>query len=462
MRSVIIRPAVNTSPILLLGARCGTQERALGHDAVPEEAPQRHHQLARQGDDGDAPDAALLIADACVEPAAQRTAGLMASPQPSQLDGCRARSRVAGLADALLALAGATVERRAGQAEVAADLAPILEVAEEHLADQRLAADRPHALEVDQLVDLGGHRAGLGCLAGRCRLGLDLGDLLLDQQQSGVLPLELGHQMGRQAAAVAGAYLGKPGAEALGPRQCIAHALAMQQALDAVGVRRALLDQPIALAPGAPIVLLVDRRYMHHLAGQWVTPLVAHQGAHQSLEIQAVRLGPPRPPVDLHAGRIEHPALDPTLDQPAVQPEPVVSRFVAAHDPHGPTAALLLRPLPCLADQSPGRFDITAIHHVTAQLPATGDNDAHLPLRLAQFKGDKHRGMLQASGGGVDVKRGRHLFLRRLVVEIQTYLSTSRRPIESEETREARRLEGWATEKDSRMTLDINRPDLTV
>src|SRR5258708_33105943 len=100
------------SLILCVDVSSGTQVLAHGHDAVLEEAPQRHHQLARQGDDGDAPDAALLIADACVEPAAQRTAGLMASPQPSQLDGCRARSRVAGLADALLALAGATVERR--------------------------------------------------------------------------------------------------------------------------------------------------------------------------------------------------------------------------------------------------------------------------------------------------------------------------------------------------------------
>jgi hypothetical protein len=61
---------------------------------VLEEAPQRHHQLARQGKDGNASDATLLIADALLASAAQRTARLVASPQPGQLD-----RRRTGLAD---------------------------------------------------------------------------------------------------------------------------------------------------------------------------------------------------------------------------------------------------------------------------------------------------------------------------------------------------------------------------
>jgi hypothetical protein len=57
-----------------------TQHGAGGNDTGREIAPQRHHQLARQGDDGNAPDASLEIAHPLAEPARQRTVGLVDRP----------------------------------------------------------------------------------------------------------------------------------------------------------------------------------------------------------------------------------------------------------------------------------------------------------------------------------------------------------------------------------------------
>src|SRR5713101_6033957 len=69
---------------------------------------------------------------------------------------------LAGLADALLAAAFAAVVRRAGEPEIATDLAAIVERAIEHLVDQLLPADRTDALEVDELHHLGLGRTGCG------------------------------------------------------------------------------------------------------------------------------------------------------------------------------------------------------------------------------------------------------------------------------------------------------------
>src|SRR5258708_26922867 len=158
----------------------------------------------------------------------------MAQPQPGKLDRQGAGAGVARLADALLARALAAVERRPDQPEIGPDLAPVLEVAPEHLVDQRLAADRADALQGEQMIDLSGPTAGRRCGTLRLHLALDLGELLADPHQTGVLSLDLAHQLGRQGAAVAGASLGKLLEEALAARLQVAHPLAVQQTLDAV------------------------------------------------------------------------------------------------------------------------------------------------------------------------------------------------------------------------------------
>src|SRR6202158_4748315 len=102
-----------------------------------------------------APDAPLHVAHPLAEPAPQLALGLVPEPQPGELDRELASAPVAGLADALLAVALAAVVGCSGEPEIAADLAAVVERAIESLVQQLPPADRSAALEVDQLHDLG-------------------------------------------------------------------------------------------------------------------------------------------------------------------------------------------------------------------------------------------------------------------------------------------------------------------
>src|SRR5208282_4127676 len=126
------------------------QHGAGGHHAGLEISPQRHHQLAGERHDGDAPDAALEVAHPLAEPAAQFAVGLMGDPQPGEFDGELAGAVVAGFADALVAPALAAVVGHPDEPEIAADLAAIVERAIEHFIDQPLPADRADAFELSK------------------------------------------------------------------------------------------------------------------------------------------------------------------------------------------------------------------------------------------------------------------------------------------------------------------------
>src|SRR5208282_3154561 len=117
-------------------------------------APQGHQQLARQGHDGDAPDAALDGADPLAEPDAQGAVGLVAQPQPGKFHHGGASLAIAGLADSLLARHAAALERARRKADVAAQLSTIIKVAIEHLADQHRRKLRPDRLELMESLNL--------------------------------------------------------------------------------------------------------------------------------------------------------------------------------------------------------------------------------------------------------------------------------------------------------------------
>jgi len=94
-------PSIPTRTPLTPSGRA--QPRALRNQAALQIAPQRHHQLAGNRDDADAPNAALQRPDPLHEPPGQGALRLVAHPQPSQLDRQRAGARIAALADPLLA-----------------------------------------------------------------------------------------------------------------------------------------------------------------------------------------------------------------------------------------------------------------------------------------------------------------------------------------------------------------------
>jgi hypothetical protein len=80
------------------------ENRAFRNQAGREKAPQRHHQLARQGDDGNAFDAFAGVGRAFAVPTGECAVGLVDEPQPGQFDGGVAGTAIAGLADPLLAI----------------------------------------------------------------------------------------------------------------------------------------------------------------------------------------------------------------------------------------------------------------------------------------------------------------------------------------------------------------------
>src|SRR5437660_9912285 len=142
-----------TSAIIARGRSDAPAHGAGGDDPSGEVAPQRDHQLAGKRHDRNAPDAALEITDPCAEPAAQLAFGLVTQPQPAELDRERTRASVARFADALVAMAVATVIGRIGQPEEAPDLAAIVERAVKRLLHQLAPAHHADAAQITQTLD---------------------------------------------------------------------------------------------------------------------------------------------------------------------------------------------------------------------------------------------------------------------------------------------------------------------
>ena len=174
------------SPAFRIGSGA-LQDGSFGNEAGLEVAPERDRQLARHGDDGDAPHASLLVADALAEPLGERAVGLMPPPQPRQLDHRFARPAVAGFGDPLVARHVAALERGRRQSDVLPDAAPIPERSIVDLAAEHRAEMHADAFELEKLDDLaldpvrrrrGRVRLGLsGRDDGRRHLRFNLGDV---------------------------------------------------------------------------------------------------------------------------------------------------------------------------------------------------------------------------------------------------------------------------------------------
>jgi len=78
-----------------------------------------------------------------------------------------------------------------------------------------------------------------------------------------------------------------------------ANALTKQQTLDPVDVGRPLADQSVPFPMTAAKILFLNARDYHHGANVTLTPAPSNQRMKDTLNIDAVGLHPPRPPVDL-------------------------------------------------------------------------------------------------------------------------------------------------------------------
>src|SRR5882672_6055065 len=337
-----------TSAVIARGRlQARTQHGAGGHHAGLEITPERHHELAGERHDGDAPDAALDVAHPLAEPAAQGAVGLVPKPQPGELDREFAGAPVAGFADALVAPAVAAVVRRAGEPEIAAKLAAIVEGAVEYLADQLLSADRADAFEVDELHDPSLERAGCGGAQLGLALGFERRQLLVEQREPLVLAHDLLLEPWRQRPSITGAQGIESGDEPWLERHGIADAVGVQQAFDAIGVSGALLEQALPFASPALAILLFHRRHMHHAAGARLAPQMNEECPHQLVQVDPIGLGAPCTAVDFDAGRVDLVIHHPMLRQPPMQPVPVEARLVARQDAHRLAAARRLRASVC-------------------------------------------------------------------------------------------------------------------
>jgi hypothetical protein len=102
-------------------------------------------------------EATSIAPHAFVEPAGERRTGLIAQPQPGQLDHRRSQPGVAGLRDALLVPDRSALPGCQCKPGIGCDLSAIVEVPEQPFRVQDGRALRANALEVEQ-----GGRRGFG------------------------------------------------------------------------------------------------------------------------------------------------------------------------------------------------------------------------------------------------------------------------------------------------------------
>src|SRR6202140_4567307 len=101
------------------------EHRPCGHKTGCEVTPKRHHQLARQGHNGDAPGTLAGIERALPEPLAELAAGLVPPLQPGHLAWGAAGPGIARLAAPLVAIGSAALPWPGCQPEIARLLAPV-------------------------------------------------------------------------------------------------------------------------------------------------------------------------------------------------------------------------------------------------------------------------------------------------------------------------------------------------
>src|ERR1700740_2529472 len=109
--------------------------------------------LACQRHDGDAADAAFRGTDTRPEPDAQIAVGLIAQPQPGEFDPGGSPLAVAGLADPLVVGHVSALKRARRVADITRQLAAIVEVTMEYLANQHRGKLRTDRLELMEILD---------------------------------------------------------------------------------------------------------------------------------------------------------------------------------------------------------------------------------------------------------------------------------------------------------------------
>src|SRR6516225_9905023 len=117
-----------------------------------------------------------------------------------------------------------------------------------------------------------------------------------------------------------------------------------------------------------------------------LTPTPSDQCTQQLAEVNPIGLRATAAPIDLHARRVDHEALDATRLQEARQPKGVVARLVAEYDRW--LLAAHLRPTITGRDELCHQaFAVAAFDRIDARLLTIGKLDTQQPRLLAQLYG---------------------------------------------------------------------------
>src|SRR5215510_8953915 len=109
-----------------------------------------------------------------------------------------------------------------------------------------------------------------------------------------------------------------------------------------------------------------------------LTPTPGDQRAQQLAKVNPIRLRSTAAPIDLHARRVNHEALDATRLQKAREPKRVVSRLVAEYDRW--LLATHLRPeITCRDELCHQAFAVAAFERIDARLLTIGKLDTQQP-----------------------------------------------------------------------------------
>src|SRR6202521_1238836 len=132
-----------------------------------------------------------------------------------------------------------------------------------------------------------------------------------------------------------------------------------------------------------PRVFFLRRGHPHHRPYPSFSTGIAQQHRQQLVAIQPVGLGAPSAAVDFNARRIHHDVVDTVFDEPAVQPEAITPRLIAA-------AHARLRRQPAtrlgLGDALEQRRGVPCRHRIAAWT-ARAVAQRQLPMLLTPFEG---------------------------------------------------------------------------
>ena len=170
-----------------------------------------------------------------------------------------------------------------------------------------------------------------------------------------------------------------------------------QLRLDRVGQSGALGNQPLALAPRSPGILLRDRRDRHHPAVPRLAAQPAEQRAHQHLGVEPVGLGSALLTRHRHAAGVNDINLNPVTPQQPGQPKPVTPGFIRHHRARDRSACpcRLLAPALHLREQ-PRRVDWQLLQrppvnsrHRRRHQPGTATHLDHAHQRAIMVESDE-------------------------------------------------------------------------